>query len=56
MRPDDWRRAVLADAERRGLPELASLIEMLAAATAWLRAADWNERADEPPDASEADA
>jgi hypothetical protein len=40
MRVDDWLRAAAADAERRGLPELAPLLETLARSTAALRAAD----------------
>jgi hypothetical protein len=41
-----WLAAAEADAERRGLPELTSLLRGLAAATTALRAAEWNERAD----------
>ncbi len=40
---DRWLRAAVADAERRGLPELTPLLEGLAQATAALRAADWND-------------
>lgn len=43
---DRWLAAALADADRRGLPELRALLEGLAAATRTLRAADWNDRAD----------
>lgn len=47
---DDWLNDALADADRRGLPELRSLLEMLASATRVLRAADWNPSpADQPP-------
>jgi hypothetical protein len=38
---DRWLRAAVADAERRGLPELTPLLDGLAQATAALRAADW---------------
>jgi hypothetical protein len=45
--PDDdrvaaWRDWAKADAERRGLPELASLIDGLSTTIARLRAGDWN--------------
>jgi hypothetical protein len=40
-----WLEDAVADAERRGLPELKPLLENLAQATALLRAADWNEDA-----------
>jgi hypothetical protein len=46
MTVDRWLAAAIADAERRGLPELKPLLEGLAAATTALRAADWNDRAD----------
>jgi hypothetical protein len=48
IRPRDvaqWLQDAIADAERRGLPELKPLLENLAKATAVLRAADWNEDA-----------
>lgn len=48
VRPRDvtaWLEDAIADAERRGLPELRPLLESLAQATAALRAADWNEDA-----------
>ena len=41
-----WLAAAVADAERRGMPELKPLLQGLAAATTALRAAEWNERAD----------
>jgi hypothetical protein len=46
-RPEDtrvaaWRDWAKADAEHRGLPELASLIDGLATTIARLRAAGWN--------------
>jgi hypothetical protein len=44
-----WLADALADADRRGLPELKPLLENLAQATAALRAADWNENADDSP-------
>jgi len=44
MDVDDWLKAAIADAERRGLTELRPLLETLAHATRVLRGADWNER------------
>jgi hypothetical protein len=43
---DAWLEAAIADAQRRGIPELKSILEALARATAALRAADFNDRAD----------
>jgi hypothetical protein len=43
-----WLAAAEADADRRSLPELKPLLQALAASTAVLRAAEWNERADAP--------
>ena len=40
MEIDAWVTAAIADAERRGLPELRPLIEALAQATRALRDAD----------------
>lgn len=40
MTIDAWLKAAIADAERRGLPELKTLLEGLAQSTAALRAAD----------------
>jgi hypothetical protein len=40
MTIDEWIAAAIADAERRGLPELRPLIEALAQATRALRASD----------------
>jgi hypothetical protein len=40
MTVDAWLQASLADADRRGLPELRPLLEALAQATRALRAAD----------------
>jgi hypothetical protein len=39
-RIEAWLAAAVADAERRGLPELKGLLETLARSTAALRAAD----------------
>lgn len=44
MTVDDWLKAAIEDAERRGLAELQPLLETLAHATRVLRDADWNER------------
>ena len=41
-----WLDAALADADRRGLRDLEPLLDSLAAATAVLRAADWNDDAE----------
>lgn len=38
----NWLETALQDADRRGLPELRPLLEMLARSTAALRAAEWN--------------
>lgn len=46
MTVERWLAAAIADAERRGLPELTPLLEGLAASTTALRAADWNDCAD----------
>ena len=43
MTIDSWLQAALADAERRGLPDLKPLLEMLARSTQLLREADWND-------------
>ncbi len=40
MHVDDWLRAALADAEKRGLPQLKPLLESLARSTARLRHVD----------------
>ena len=40
---DAWLRAAVADAERRGLPQLRPLLEGLAQSTRQLRAAEWND-------------
>jgi len=49
MTIDVWLQAVVADAHRRGLPDLAALLESLARSTAALRRADFADRADVPP-------
>ncbi len=45
----EWAGNAIADAERRGLPELRPLLENLAKSLAILRAADWNEDAGSTP-------
>jgi hypothetical protein len=45
MTIDQWLQAALADADRRGLPALKPVLEAIARATAALRAADFNDRA-----------
>ena len=45
MTIDAWLHAAIADAEKRGLPELKPLLETLARATSALRAADYNDHA-----------
>ncbi len=45
MTVEAWLEAAIADAERRGLPELKTLLETLARATRALRAADFNDDA-----------
>ena len=42
---EGWLKAALADADRRGLPELKPALEALAKATGALRAADFNDDA-----------
>ena len=42
---DSWLQAAIADAEKRGLPELKPLLEGLAQATRALRRADFNDDA-----------
>jgi hypothetical protein len=49
MTIDAWLQGVLADAERRGLPDLKPLLEVLARATTLLRSADWNDDVTGPP-------
>lgn len=45
MNVDAWLAAAIADAERRGLPELRAILETLARATRALRGADFNDDA-----------
>jgi len=47
MDVDDWLASAIADAERRGLPELKPLLDTLARATRSLRQADEELRAEE---------
>jgi hypothetical protein len=42
MNVDAWLQGAVADAERRGLPELKPLLEALAKAVVAVRAADFN--------------
>ena len=49
MNIDSWRQAAIADAERRGLPELKPILEALARSTTALRAADFNDDASGQP-------
>jgi hypothetical protein len=42
MTTDAWLQSAIADAERRGLPDLKPLLETLAKAVAAIRAADFN--------------
>ena len=53
MTGDDWLVAAKTDAERRGLPELTPLLDMLADATRVLRAASWNRDAVRTPAAGD---
>lgn len=46
MTVDRWLENAVADAERRGLPELRALLETLAQATRVLRSASLGEHAD----------
>ena len=45
MTIESWLQAAIADAERRGLPELKPILEGLARSTQALRAADFNDAA-----------
>ena len=45
MTIESWLKAAIADAEKRGLPELKPILEALARATGVLRAADFNDDA-----------
>jgi len=50
MTIEDWLKAAVADAERRGLPELKPLLEGLAQATQLLRNAAFGGNANDLPD------
>jgi len=52
MTVDSWLKAAVADAEKRGLPELKPLLEGLAQSTLALRNADFNDTADGRPPAA----
>jgi hypothetical protein len=45
MTIESWLQAAVADAEKRGLPELKPILEGLARSTQALRAADFNDDA-----------
>jgi hypothetical protein len=45
MTIDQWLEDAVADAERRGLPDLKPILETLARATRALRGADFNDDA-----------
>jgi hypothetical protein len=47
MTIESWLQAAIADAERRGLPELKPILETLARTTKALRAADFNDHANQ---------
>ena len=47
MTIESWLQAAIADAERRGLPELKPILETLARATKALRAADFHDHANQ---------
>jgi hypothetical protein len=53
MTIDAWLAAAIADAERRGLPELKPLLETLAKSTATLRRVEDACRPSAPPAAAE---
>ena len=54
MTLEDWLKAAIADAERRGLPELKPLLEGLAQATELLRSAGFGGSANDLPDPGDA--
>ena len=54
MNVADWLAAAIADAERRGLPELKPLLETLARSTDALHRADEERRAAQQPPAPDA--
>jgi hypothetical protein len=45
MTIESWLKAAIADAEKRGLPDLTPILEALARSTQLLRAADFNDDA-----------
>jgi hypothetical protein len=45
MTIESWLKAAIADAEKRGLPDLKPILEALARSTQLLRAADFNDDA-----------
>jgi hypothetical protein len=45
MTIESWLKAAIADAEKRGLPDLKPILEALARSTQALRAADFNDDA-----------
>jgi hypothetical protein len=49
MTIESWLKAAVADAERRGLPELKPILEALARSTQALRTADFNDDASGKP-------
>ena len=53
MTVEDWLKAAIADAERRGLPELKPLLEGLAQATRLLRSAGFGGQANDIGDPGE---
>jgi hypothetical protein len=52
MTIESWLKAAVADAERRGLPELKPILDALARSTQALRAADFNDDASGAPAAA----
>ena len=52
MTIESWLKAAVADAERRGLPELKPILEALGRSTQALRAADFNDDASGAPAAA----
>jgi hypothetical protein len=45
MTIESWLQAAIADAEKRGLPEMKPILEALARSTQALRSADFNDDA-----------
>ena len=52
MTIESWLQAAVADAAKRGLPELKPILETLAKATTALRAADFNDDPSGSPQSS----